>query len=50
VTACKSENVESVLCDGEWVLRERRLTRVDEAAVLAEAAERAAAVRRRLHL
>jgi 5-methylthioadenosine/S-adenosylhomocysteine deaminase len=50
VTACKSENVESVLCDGEWVLRERRLTRVDEAAVLAEAAERAAAVRGRLKI
>jgi 5-methylthioadenosine/S-adenosylhomocysteine deaminase len=50
VTACKSENVESVLCDGEWVLRERHLTRVDEAAVLAEAAERAAAVRRRLKI
>jgi 5-methylthioadenosine/S-adenosylhomocysteine deaminase len=50
VTACKSENVESVLCDGEWVLRERRLTRVDEAAVLAEAAGRAAAVRRRLKI
>ncbi|GAA0902457.1 amidohydrolase [Pseudonocardia zijingensis] len=50
VTACKSENVESVLCDGEWVLRERRLARVDEAAVLAEAADRAAAVRRRLQL
>lgn len=49
VTACKSENVESVLCDGEWVLCDRRLTRVDEAAVLAEAAERAAAVRRRLN-
>jgi 5-methylthioadenosine/S-adenosylhomocysteine deaminase len=50
VTACKSENVESVLCDGEWVLRERRLTRVDQAAVLAEAADRAATVRRRLKI
>ncbi|HLU55154.1 MAG TPA: amidohydrolase [Pseudonocardia sp.] len=50
VTACKSENVESVLCDGDWVMRDRRLTRVDEAAVLAEAAARAAAVRRRLQL
>jgi 5-methylthioadenosine/S-adenosylhomocysteine deaminase len=49
VTACKSENVEAVLCDGEWVLRDRRLTRIDEAAMLAEAADRAAAVRRRLN-
>jgi 5-methylthioadenosine/S-adenosylhomocysteine deaminase len=50
VTACKSENVESVLCDGEWVLRDRQLTRVDEATVLAEAADRAATVRRRLKI
>ncbi|GAA1293066.1 amidohydrolase [Pseudonocardia aurantiaca] len=50
VTALKSENVESVLCDGEWVLRDRCITRVDEAAVLAEAAGRAAAVRRRAGL
>jgi 5-methylthioadenosine/S-adenosylhomocysteine deaminase len=50
VTALKSENVESVLCDGEWVLRDRRITRVDEVAVLAEAAGRAAAVRRRAGL
>lgn len=50
VTALKSENVESVLCDGEWLMRERRLTRVDEAAVLDEAAGRAAAVRARAGL
>ncbi|HEX4361458.1 MAG TPA: amidohydrolase family protein [Pseudonocardia sp.] len=50
VTALKTENVESVLCDGEWLLLERRITRVDEAAVLAEAAGRAAAVRRRAGL
>jgi 5-methylthioadenosine/S-adenosylhomocysteine deaminase len=47
VTACKSENVESVLCDGEWLMRDRRITRVDERAVLEEAVERAAAVRAR---
>ncbi|MEJ3655600.1 amidohydrolase [Actinomycetes bacterium KLBMP 9759] len=47
VTALKSENVESVMCDGEWLMRDRRLTRVDEEAVLAEAAARAAVVRRR---
>jgi hypothetical protein len=40
----------SVLCDGEWLLLDRRITRVDEAAVLAEAADRAAAVRRRAGL
>jgi 5-methylthioadenosine/S-adenosylhomocysteine deaminase len=50
VTALKSENVESVLCDGEWLMRDRRLTRVDEAAVLDEATRRAAAVRARAGL
>jgi 5-methylthioadenosine/S-adenosylhomocysteine deaminase len=50
VTALKSENVESVLCDGEFLLRHRVLTRVDEAEVLAEAAARAAAVRERAGL
>jgi 5-methylthioadenosine/S-adenosylhomocysteine deaminase len=50
VTALKTENVESVLCDGEWLLLDRRITRVDETAVLAEAADRAAAVRRRAGL
>ncbi|MGW1028720.1 amidohydrolase family protein [Streptomyces sp. NPDC002577] len=50
VTALKSENVESVLCDGEWLLRGRRLTRVDESAALAEATARAAAVRQRAGL
>lgn len=48
VTAMKSENIEAVLCDGEWLLRDRTLTRVDEGEVLREAAERAAAVRRRI--
>jgi len=50
VTALKTENVESVLCDGEWLLLDRRITRVDETAVLTEAADRAAAVRRRAGL
>lgn len=37
VTAMKSENVESVLCEGEWLLRDRVVQTVDEAALLAAA-------------
>jgi 5-methylthioadenosine/S-adenosylhomocysteine deaminase len=50
VTALKTENVESVLCDGEWLPHRRRMTRVDEPALLAEATGRAAAVRGRAGL
>jgi 5-methylthioadenosine/S-adenosylhomocysteine deaminase len=38
VTAMKSENIEAVLCEGEWLLRDRVVQTVDEATVLAEAA------------
>ena len=47
VTSMKSENVESVLCDGEWLLRERLITRFDEAELLVEARGRAASIRER---
>ncbi len=50
VTSMKSENVESVLCDGEWLMLNRRLTSVDEPAVIAEATARARSIRRRLGL
>lgn len=50
VTSMKSENVEHVLCDGEWLLRDRRITRFDEDALLDEAMARAAAVRSRAGL
>jgi hypothetical protein len=36
-----SAQVVDVMVDGEWVLRERELTRLDEAEVLARSAERA---------
>ncbi len=48
VTAMKTENVESVMCDGEWLLRDRIVTRLDEAALIAEGIDRAASIRRRL--
>jgi 5-methylthioadenosine/S-adenosylhomocysteine deaminase len=48
VTSMKSENVESVMCEGEWLMRDRRVQTLDEAALLAEAEARAAAIRTRL--
>lgn len=47
VTSMKTENVESVLCDGEWLMRDRVVTRFDEAALITEARERAAHIRAR---
>ena len=44
VTSMKTENIHSVMCDGRWLLRNRELTMVDEAALLAEAQARAAAL------
>ena len=48
VTSMKSENVRSVLCEGEWLMRDGRVLALDEDALLAEAAERAVAIRGRL--
>ncbi|MEO8694569.1 MAG: amidohydrolase [Acidimicrobiales bacterium] len=47
VTSMKSENVESVMCEGEWLLRDRHVSRFDETALLQEATARAAAIRAR---
>ncbi len=44
VTAMRTENVESVMADGRWLMRERRILTVDEAAVIEEAKARAAAI------
>ena len=48
VTSMKSENVRSVLCEGEWLMRETVGCALDEDALLAEATERALAIRGRL--
>jgi 5-methylthioadenosine/S-adenosylhomocysteine deaminase len=37
----KTENIDSVMCDGRWLLRNRELTMIDEAALLTEAQARA---------
>lgn len=47
VTSMHSSNVQSVMCDGRWVMKNRRVLLVDEEAVLEEAKIRAEAIRRR---
>lgn len=47
VTSMHSTNVESTVCDGRWLMRERRILTFDEEAVLQEAKVRAAAIRSR---
>jgi 5-methylthioadenosine/S-adenosylhomocysteine deaminase len=47
VTAMHAHNVQSVMADGRWLMRDREIFVVDEAAVLAEAKARAAAIARR---
>ncbi len=47
VFCMKTENIESTLCDGVWLMRDRRLTRLDPGEVLREASARAAAISQR---
>ncbi len=47
VFSMNATNVESTLCNGVWLMRDRKFTQLDVDAVLAEARERAAAVRKR---
>ena len=47
VTSMKSENVESVMCDGKWLMRDKKILTVDEQAIYDEAIARAAAIRKR---
>lgn len=47
VYAMHSSCVESVMCNGEWVMRDHIIRTLDEKSVLDEAADRAAAIRKR---
>ena len=38
-------NVESTMCDGKWLMKDRKVLTIDEEALLAEAKERASAIR-----
>lgn len=48
VTAMKTENIESVISDGKWLMRDHKILSVDEDAVKHEAAERAYDLRKRV--
>ncbi len=52
VTAMHEHNVESVMCDGRWLMRDRLLLTVNEGEVIREAKHRAAAIVQRagIHL
>ena len=47
VSSMHSDTVESTMCDGKWLMRERRLLTIDEEALYTEAQERADAIRSR---
>ena len=47
VTSMHSSNVESVLCDGKWIMKNKKILLVDEQAIMKEAKARAAAIVKR---
>lgn len=47
VTSMHSSNVESTMCDGKWLMKDRVLLTIDEPAVFREAQQRADAIRSR---
>ena len=47
VTAMHESNVESVMCNGEWVMKDRVILTLDEQAILEEAKIHAEAIRKR---
>ena len=44
VTAMRSENVEATMCNGRWLMRDRKILTLDEEAILKEACRRSAAI------
>lgn len=44
VTAMRSENVKSTMCNGQWLMRDRKILTLDEDAILEEACRRGAAI------
>jgi 5-methylthioadenosine/S-adenosylhomocysteine deaminase len=47
VNAMRDHNVESVMCDGRWLMRQGKILTVNESEVIEEAKARAAAIYRR---
>lgn len=52
VTAMHSSNIESTMCNGKWLMKERKILTLDEDAIIKEACERGAAIYNRagIHL
>ena len=44
VTAMHSANIQSTMCDGKWLMRDRKILTLDEEVILKEACERAKAI------
>ena len=47
VTAMHESNIESVMCNGEWIMKDRVILTLDEKAILEAAKEHAEAIRKR---
>lgn len=47
VTAMHSTNIESTMCDGKWLMRDRKILTLDEDAIIREAQEHAEAIYKR---
>ena len=47
VTAMHSANIQSTMCDGKWLMRDRKIMTLDEEAILKEACARANAIYKR---
>jgi 5-methylthioadenosine/S-adenosylhomocysteine deaminase len=50
VTAMHSSNVQSTMCDGRWLMKERNILSLDEAYILKEAKKRANEIRKRANI
>lgn len=52
VTAMHSSNIESTMCNGKWLMKDRKIMTLDEDAIIKEACERGAAIYERadIHL
>jgi len=47
VTAMHSTNIESTMCDGKWLMRDRKVLTLDEEAIVKEAQAHAEAIYKR---
>lgn len=50
VTAMHSANIQSTMCDGKWLMRDRKILTLDEKVILKEACERAKAIYKRAEI